>query len=99
MKWWISSEIALIGITATIVLAIVSALTTYMAAKRERRRTLLQRSCWWAILAWEELLDSVARRATEVTRDFVSTFHHIQEKLTFYQEWIGSESKLCTSRS
>jgi len=37
---WTNTEVSLIGIAATIMVAILSAMTAYMASKRERRRTL-----------------------------------------------------------
>jgi hypothetical protein len=89
---WTSNEIAILGITTTVVVALLSALAAYLASKRERRRVLYSEAAQ-AILSWKEMLYRVRRRSDDQARDLISTFHDLQDKLTFYEAWIGSESK------
>lgn len=89
---WTSTEIAILGMSVTIVVAVLSALAAYMASKRERRR-LLYGDAVQAIVAWKELLYRVRRRSGEEDRELVGSFHVLQDKLTYFEAWIGSESK------
>lgn len=78
----------------TLMVAALSALTAYLASKRERRRTLYGKA-FRAALGWCEMLYRVRRRgaSTESDLDLVARFHELQEELDFYTGWIGSESK------
>ncbi|KJF18047.1 hypothetical protein [Acidithrix ferrooxidans] len=89
---WTANEIALIGTATTVVVAILSALIAYMVAKRERRRTLYSEAIQ-AIVAWKEMLYRVRRRSGNQVYDLVAAFHDLQDKLSYYEAWIGSESK------
>jgi predicted metal-dependent hydrolase len=89
---WSSSEIALVGSAVTVVVALLSALTAYLAAKRERRRVLFSEAVQ-AIIGWKEMLYRVRRRGSDQTRELVQSFHALQDKLSYYEAWIGSESK------
>jgi hypothetical protein len=89
---WTSSEIALVGSAVTVVVALVSALTAYLATKRERRRILYSEAVQ-AIIGWTEMLYRVRRRGADEARELVHTFHDLQDKLSYYEAWIGSESK------
>lgn len=94
---WTPNEIAILGIAATILVAIISGLTAYLAAKRERRRQLYGEAVQ-AIVGWREMVYRVRRREEGQTRELINAFHDLQSKLSFYEAWIGSESKY-TSRS
>jgi hypothetical protein len=89
---WTSTEIAILGMAATVVVALLSGLIAYLASKRERRRVLYSEAVQ-AILGWREMLYRVRRRSDDQTRDLISAFHDLQEKLSYHEAWIGSESK------
>lgn len=89
---WTDNEIAILGMATTVVVALLSALTAYLASKRERRRILYGEAVQ-AILGWKEMLYRVRRRNDDEARALISTFHDLQDKLTYYEAWIGSESK------
>jgi hypothetical protein len=83
-----TTEIAL----ASVGVAAASALSAYLASKRERRRKLYSEAIG-AILKWNEMVYRVRRRDPQDGRQLVNTFHDIQENLTSYEAWIGCESK------
>lgn len=89
---WTSSEIAILGMATTVVVAILSALAAYLAAKRDRRRTLYSEAVQ-AIAGWKEMLYRVRRRQTDDAPELVAQFHELQDKLAFCEAWVGSESK------
>lgn len=62
--------------------------------RRDERRKLFAQACQ-SVLAWQEMLYRVRRRAPglEVERQLVDRFHEIQEDLNYYQAIISSESK------
>ncbi|MGC1238070.1 MAG: hypothetical protein WA860_04695 [Acidimicrobiales bacterium] len=78
--------------SVTVVVALLSALTAYLASMRERRRALYSEAVQ-AIVGWKEMLYRVRRRGPDQGRELVSTFHDLQDKLSYYEAWIGSESK------
>jgi hypothetical protein len=84
--------VAGIPAAATIVVALLAALTAYLASKRERRRQLYSEAVKAAV-AWEEMLFRVRRREASQERALIDRFHDLQDQLTFYQAWVGSESK------
>jgi len=88
---WTSTEIAVLGMATTVSVAVLSALALYFASKRERRRILYSEAVQ-AILNWNEMLYRVRRRGDNQGRDLISTFHGLQEELSYYEAWIGSES-------
>jgi hypothetical protein len=89
---WTSSEIAILGMATTVVVALLSALTAYLASKRERRRVLYSEAVQ-AIVSWKEMLYRIRRRGEGQDREIIASFHELQDKLSYYEAWIGSESK------
>jgi len=89
---WTSNEIAILGMTTTVVVALLSALAAYLASKRDRRRILYSEAIQ-AIVSWKEMLYRVRRRTDDQTGQLVAGFHELQDKLSYYQAWIGGESK------
>jgi len=89
---WTSSEIAILGMTVAVIVALLSALTAYLASKRERRRVLYSEAVQ-AIVGWKEMLYRVRRRGSDQSRELITSFHDLQDKLSYYEAWIGSESK------
>mgnify|MGYP001496572196 CR=1 FL=1 len=77
---------------ATIIVAILSALAAYLGVKRERRRSLYSDAVKAAV-AWEEMLYRVRRRGEGAERGLIDRFHELQDSLTFYDAWVGSDSK------
>lgn len=84
--------VAGIAASATLVAATIAATAAYLASKRERRR-LLYGEAFKAALGWHEMLYRVRRRRTDNEGELVETFHELQERLTYYQGWIASESR------
>lgn len=78
--------------SVTFVVAVVGAGLTYLASKRDRRRKLYGEAIK-AALSWHEMLYRVRRRGTAEEPALISRFHDLQETITFYQGWIGSESR------
>jgi hypothetical protein len=70
----------------------LSALGAYLAAKRERRRSLYSEAVKAAV-AWDEMLYRVRRRGDGAERALIDRFHELQDDLTFHTSWVGSESK------
>lgn len=84
--------VAGIAASATLVAALVAVVSAYFASKRERRR-LLYGEAFKAALGWHEMLYRVRRRREENAGEIVEKFHELQERLTYYQGWIASESR------
>jgi hypothetical protein len=76
----------------TLIVAILSALTAYLASKRERRRSLYSEAVKVAV-AWEEMLYRVRRRGEGAERELIDRFHELQDNLSFYDAWVGSDSQ------
>lgn len=89
---WTASEIAILGMATTVLVALLSALVAYLASKRERRRSLYSEAVQ-VIVGWKEMLYRVRRRSEDQVRDLVNAFHDRQDKLSYYQAWIAGESK------
>jgi len=89
---WTSSEIAILGMATTLVVALLSVLAAYLASKRDRRRSLYSEAVQ-VIVGWKEMLYRVRRRSDDQVRDLVTSFHDLQDKLSYHQAWIAAESK------
>ncbi|MFD9740626.1 hypothetical protein [Umezawaea sp. NPDC059074] len=91
-------QIKIVAAVAASSAAIIVALTTLffgrVFAGRDRRRQMYGES-FRAALEWEELLYRVRRRddTPEALRAIHDRFHDLQERLVYYDGWIGSESK------
>lgn len=85
---------AMIAAVATIVTSLLAVAASRIAAVRERRRVLYGEAVQ-AALAWQELLYRVRRRRDNgaAVKDVVDHFHDAQDRLTYYQGWVGSDSK------
>jgi hypothetical protein len=92
---WTANEIAIVGVAASIVVAIISGLTAYLAAKREGRRQLYGEAVQ-AIVTWREMVYRVRRRDANQDRELIGAFHDLQSRLSYYEAWMGSESKYTT---
>jgi hypothetical protein len=88
---WTPDEVAILGMSTTLLVAFLSALALYFSSKRDRRRALYSEAVQ-AILGWGEMLYRVRRRDRDQSRELISTFHDLQKKLSYYEAWIGSES-------
>jgi len=87
-----TGELAIGSGAITIVVAVLGALAAYFASQRERRR-LLYGDAVAAISSWVEMLYRVRRRSKGQFGELDSMFHDRQEKILYYEAWIGSESK------
>ncbi|WP_280483618.1 hypothetical protein [Nocardia farcinica] len=74
--------------------AVLSALFARIFAQRDRRRQMFGEA-FRAALEWREMLYRVRRRdnTDEGERAVIDKFHDLQERLDYYEGWIGSESK------
>jgi hypothetical protein len=93
---WTDTEtkLAVAGIAAgaAIAGAMIAAIAAYLSTKRDRRR-LLYGEAFKAALGWQEMLYRVRRRAKGGEAAIVDKSHDLQEELTYYEGWMGSESK------
>jgi hypothetical protein len=73
--------------------AVWSAQFTERVKQRDRRRAVYS-DAYKAALGWQELLYRVRRRSKdpEQVRDLVAQFHAFQEKITYFEGWLGTES-------
>jgi hypothetical protein len=74
--------------------AFISAALARVFAQRDRRRQMYGEA-FRAALEWREMVYRIRRRDNtgEHARELVDRFHDLQERLAFYEGWIGSESK------
>lgn len=84
---------ACIAAGVTLAVGIVSLLSAYLANKRDRRRTLYSEA-FKAAVSWKEMLYRVRRRETGQERELIDGFHALQDQLSYYVGWIGSESRV-----
>jgi hypothetical protein len=87
----------LVGASAAITavaVAFISAALARVFAQRDRRRQMYGEAFRTA-LEWREMVYRVRRRdnTKEHDRELVDKFHDLQERLDYYEGWIGSESK------
>ena len=85
--------VAGVAAISAIVVALLSAFIARVFVGRDRRRQTYGEA-FRAALAWREMLYRVRRRdnTKENDRDVIDKFHELQERLDFYEGWIGSES-------
>lgn len=86
--------IAAAATLTAISVATLSAVLTRIFAGRDRRRQMYGEAFRTA-LEWHEMVYRVRRRdnTDEHDRVLVDKFHDLQERLDYYEGWIGSESK------
>ncbi|MET8776602.1 hypothetical protein ABZV58_16465 [Nocardia sp. NPDC004654] len=79
---------------SAIAVAIFSAFATRIFSQRDRRRQMYGEA-FRAALEWREMLYRVRRRnnTDECDRAITDRFHDLQERLDYYEGWIGSESE------
>lgn len=82
---------ACISAGATVTVAVFSLLAAYMANKRDRRRTLYSEAIRTAV-GWKEMVYRVRRRTAGQEQELINQFHELQDRLAYYQSWVGSES-------
>ncbi len=84
--------IAVIAASGAVAVVLLAGLIAYFAAKRDRRRLVYSDAVKTAV-AWKEMLYRVRRREAGQERELISLFHELQDKLQYYEAWVGSESK------
>ena len=87
---------AVAPVAAALVAAAVAIYLNALGRKREedgRRRTLYGQA-FRTVLEWQEGVYRVRRRATDASQDqqIAEHFHELQERLGYYQGWLGTES-------
>lgn len=82
---------AIIAGSVALTVAVLSALSAYLAAKRQQRRVTYSEAVK-AATAWTELLYRVRRRRRGQGPAIIELFHLAQENLAYYQAWVGAES-------
>jgi hypothetical protein len=75
-----------------VIVAVLAALTAYMAAKREQRRALYSEAIKVAV-SWEEMLFRVRRRCDGQEQELIERFHTLQDELTYHRAWVGTDSR------
>jgi hypothetical protein len=86
------SELALLVAAIAVFGTALTAYAAYLTSKRERRRVLYSEAVRAAV-GWKEMLYRVRRRDIGQERALVDSFHKLQDDITYYQAWIGSESE------
>lgn len=83
-----------VALASAVSVALLSAFIARVFVGRDRRRQMYGEA-FRAALEWREMLYRVRRRdnTKEHDRDIIDRFHELQERLDFYEGWIGSESK------
>lgn len=83
-----------IAALSAVVVALLSAFIARVYVGRDRRRQMYGEA-FRAALEWREMVYRLRRRGNtkEDDRVIVDRFHDLQERLDFYEGWIGSESK------
>lgn len=83
-----------IAALSAVTVAVLSAFIARIYVGRDRRRQMYGEA-FRAALEWQEMVYRVRRRENTKENDRVITdkFHELQERLAFYEGWIGSESK------
>jgi hypothetical protein len=84
--------VAGIAAAATVIVGLLAALAAYLASKRERRRDLYSEAVR-AVVGWKEMVYRLRRREAGQERELINHFHTLQDQLSYYQAWIGSDSK------
>lgn len=84
--------VAVIAGLVAVIVAILGAVAAYFANKREHRRLTYSQAIR-AATAWKELLYRVRRRREGEAAAIIELFHQAQDELSFYQAWVGAESK------
>ncbi|WP_280214811.1 hypothetical protein [Nocardia cyriacigeorgica] len=86
--------VAGVAATGAVVVAVLSALFARIFSQRDRRRQMYGEA-FRAALEWREMLYRVRRRdnTEDSERIIIDKFHDLQERLDYYEGWIGSESK------
>lgn len=77
---------------ATIIVALLTVLAAYLAAKRERRRDIYSQAVRSAV-AWKEMVYRLRRRTKGQERELIDHFHDLQDQLAYHQAWVGSDSR------
>ena len=85
---------ALIALVSAVLVAVLSVFIARVFVGRDRRRQMYGEA-FRAALEWREMVYRLRRRdnTPENDRDIINRFHELQERLDFYEGWIGSESK------
>jgi hypothetical protein len=84
--------VAAIGVIGALLVAVIGALATYFSNRRERCR-LLYSEAVRAAVAWKEMLYRVRRRQAGQEQELIKQFHDLQDNLSYYSAWVGSESE------
>ncbi|WP_338773068.1 hypothetical protein V7968_16460 [Nocardia vulneris] len=86
--------VAGVAAVSAVIVAVLSASFSRASAQRDRRRQMYGEA-FRAALEWREMLYRVRRRdnTEEGERAVIDKFHDLQERLDYYEGWIGSESK------
>jgi hypothetical protein len=99
MKYELSAPLATIiaagiALLSALLVALLSAFIARVFVGRDRRRQMYGEA-FRVALEWREMVYRVRRRdnSTEHDRVLIDRFHELQERLDFYEGWIGSESK------
>lgn len=86
--------IFIVAAAATIIATLITTYASRSAATKERRRVLYGEAIQAAV-SWNELLYRVRRRRDnkEHAREIIEKFHDAQDRLSYYQGWVASESR------
>ncbi|WP_372507559.1 type I restriction-modification system subunit M N-terminal domain-containing protein [Mycolicibacterium doricum] len=83
-----------IALVSAVLVAVLSAFIARVLIGRDRRRQMYGEA-FRVALEWREMVYRVRRRdnSKEHDRVLIDRFHELQERLDYYEGWIGSESR------
>ncbi|MBI5336168.1 MAG: hypothetical protein HZB45_00625 [Mycolicibacterium rufum] len=83
-----------IALVSALLVAVLSAFIARVFVGRDRRRQMYGEA-FRVALEWREMVYRVRRRdnSKEHDRVLIDHFHDLQERLDYYEGWIGSESR------
>lgn len=83
-----------IALLSAVLVAVLSAFIARVFVGRDRRRQMYGEA-FRVALEWREMVYRVRRRdnSKEHDRVLIDRFHDLQERLDYYEGWIGSESR------
>lgn len=94
MPWSATIIAAWIALVSALLVALLSAFIARVLVGRDRRRHMYGEA-FRASLERREIVYRVRRRdnATDHDRGLINRYHELQERLDYYEGWIGSESR------
>src|SRR5580658_9507408 len=86
-----SGEVGLVAAAVVVLAALISWWSASSVARRQRQLTVYGHATK-IIGQWVEMLYRIRRRSENSFEDIDKRFHKLQEEVSYYSAWIGSDS-------